>query len=237
MPAKAPIAAETGVDADKPRGQLVSGGRDQRLANQGAVGECPEQQDDDCGTCENEQALRQDGCASHTNRIVSKQGGQAVKSLIEDELRRATQEDRSTDSDDDQHHGTCAAGGLDCATVQCQADHQSRNDGEQRGHRNGQPGERQKNSRHSAQHHELALGEIDDVAGVVDQGKAESDQGIDCAHRQSGKEELQSLGHRLARLAMPEFKPSASLQRVSISLTYTGAARPVPVCFARISSE
>jgi hypothetical protein len=38
------------------------------------------------------------------------------------------------------------------------------------------------------------LGKVDDVAGVVNQGKAERGEGISRPHRDAGKEKLQELG-------------------------------------------
>src|SRR5262249_14656626 len=58
-----------------------------------------------------------------------------------------------------------------------------------------QAGEREKDGGHSAQHDELALGEVNDVGSVVDEGEAQRDEGVDRPDRETGKEELQNLGH------------------------------------------
>ena len=60
----------------------------------------------------------------------------------------------------------------------------------------GTPASASKDGCHAAQHDELALGEIDDVGGVVDQREAERDQRVDGAHGQPREDELQQLGHR-----------------------------------------
>src|SRR5262245_32938014 len=60
---------------------------------------------------------------------------------------------------------------------------------------------RDENGRHAAQHHELALREIDDVRRLVDQRKSECDQRVNGAHGEAGEDKLQQLGHRLECLA------------------------------------
>ena len=70
-------------------------------------------------------------------------------------------------------------------------------------HRDGdERSERQRHARHvgedgdhAAEHHELALGEVHHVGGVVDDGEAESDERVDSADRHAGQQELHQFGH------------------------------------------
>ena len=93
-------------------------------------------------------------------------------------------------------HGARPARRLDGEAVQRQADAGRHDDGDQHGERQRDAGLRREHRRHAAEHDELALGEIDDVGGVVDQREAERDQRIDGANRQPRENKLQQLGHR-----------------------------------------
>ena len=69
-------------------------------------------------------------------------------------------------------------------------------DGDQRGERQRQAGHVGEDGDHAAEHHELALGEVHHVRGVVDDGEAEGDQRVDRADRHAGQQELHEFGHR-----------------------------------------
>ena len=49
-----------------------------------------------------------------------------------------------------------------------------------------------------AKHDQLALREVDDFSGLVNEDKSESDQAVNAADRQPVDKELQELSHRLA---------------------------------------
>ena len=68
-------------------------------------------------------------------------------------------------------------------------------DGDERGERERQAGHVGEDGDHAAEHHELALGEVHHVRGVVDDGEAEGDQRVDRADRHAGQEELHEFGH------------------------------------------
>ncbi len=82
-----------------------------------------------------------------------------------------------------------------------QADPDRERDGDGDAERQRQSGAGREHRRHAADHDELALGEIDDLAGVVDDRKAERDQRVDRADREPGKHELQKLRHYVVRPA------------------------------------
>ncbi len=48
----------------------------------------------------------------------------------------------------------------------------------------------------AAQHHQIALGEIDDLGGLVDQHKAERDQAVNAAKRNATHQLLNEVQHR-----------------------------------------
>jgi hypothetical protein len=50
----------------------------------------------------------------------------------------------------------------------------------------------------AAQHHQIALGEIDDLGGLVDEHEAERDQAIDAAERNTADQLLNEIQHRRA---------------------------------------
>ena len=97
----------------------------------------------------------------------------------------------------DKHHRAGAARRLDGEAVQRKAHRDRRDNRETRRQRQRHAGEAEKHRRHPAQHHEFALGEVDDVGGVVDQGEAECDERVDGADGQAGEGELQKFGHDL----------------------------------------
>ena len=183
------------VDAHEACGKLVCRGGDNRLAEQGAIDEDPQQHDNDDGAGEHHQALRQNGRAPEANGIVAEPGRQAVEALVEHHLRGAAQENRGADGDDDEHDGAGSACRLDREAVEREPHDNCKDDRKARRQRQRHAGQPEEHRRHSAQHHELALGEVDDVGGVVDQGEAERDQGIDRADGQAGEGELQKFRH------------------------------------------
>src|SRR3954453_10996820 len=50
----------------------------------------------------------------------------------------------------------------------------------------------------AAQHHQIALGEIDDLGGLVDEHEAERDQAVDAAERNTADQLLNEIQHRRA---------------------------------------
>src|SRR4051794_731678 len=50
----------------------------------------------------------------------------------------------------------------------------------------------------AAQHHQIALGEIDDLGGLVDEYEAERDQAVDAAERNTADQLLNEIQHRRA---------------------------------------
>jgi hypothetical protein len=76
----------------------------------------------------------------------------------------------------------------------------------------------QEHRRHAAEHDELALGEVDHAGGVVDQGEADRDQGVDRADGQPREGELKEFSHRRERLVR-----ASSVERVAKGRTRTSA--------------
>ena len=67
-------------------------------------------------------------------------------------------------------------------------------DGQEEGRKHGEAEKAvEGDHEHAAEHHEFALGEIDDSRGVVDEGKADGDQGVGAAGRQARKKKLKDL--------------------------------------------
>src|SRR6266545_4867128 len=58
----------------------------------------------------------------------------------------------------------------------------------------------QRHRRHAAEHHELALREVDDTGGVVDDVEADADDGVDGAVGEPGDEVLEEEADHLSRL-------------------------------------
>jgi hypothetical protein len=67
-------------------------------------------------------------------------------------------------------------------------------DRQHQGHRQRQAGLGEVHGQHAAEHDEFTLGEVDHVAGVVDQREAERRQRVGGADGDAGKQELQELG-------------------------------------------
>ena len=155
----------------------------------------PEADEDGDGAGEDPEGLGEDGGAEDLDRGVAGEGGEAVELLVEDELGDAADEDRGADGDDDERDDGGAAGGLDGELVEGDADGGGGGDGDQRGEREGQAGHVGEDGDHAAEHHELALGEVHHVGGVVDDGEAEGDQRVDRADGHAGQEELHEFGH------------------------------------------
>ena len=118
-----------------------------------------------------------------------------MEALVENHLRGAAQENRGADGDDDQNDGAGSACRLDREAVERETNDDGQDDGKARRQRQRHPGEPEEHRRHPAQHHEFALGEVDDVGGVVDQREAERDQGVDRADGQAREGELQKFRH------------------------------------------
>ncbi len=100
----------------------------------------------------------------------------------------------SADGDDDQRHGARLTRRPDGQLVDQKPDHPGchrhrEHDGERK--RKAQRG--QCHRQHAAQHDELALGEVDHAAGVVDDGKSQCRQRVDGAGGQPGKKKLHKL--------------------------------------------
>ncbi len=96
--------------------------------------------------------------------------------------------------DDDEGYGTGVLERTDGPEVQDKTDHGNEDNRQQgrKGHReveDGHPEHRE----HPAEHHELALCEVDDLGGVVDDVKADPDERVGAAHRDSRDYELESL--------------------------------------------
>ena len=134
-----------GVDSNETRGETIDGGGDHRFAEQRAIDEQPEQQHDGARTDEHDEALRQDGSAADAHRFAAKDRRQAVKALVEDNLRHTAQEDRGADGDHDQRHRAAIARRLDGEAMQRKPDRSGDYHRKERGKRERHAGQRQEN--------------------------------------------------------------------------------------------
>ena len=121
-----------------------------------------------------------------------------MKLLVEHDLRHAFNEDRGAYGDHEKGNRRRVAGRLDGEPVQQQPDHHRRDDGDESREGQRDAGGDEEHGAHPADHDEVALGEVDDVGGVVDEGEAQRHEGVDGPDRQAGKHQLQEFGHGMS---------------------------------------
>ena len=84
------------------------------------------------------------------------------------------------------------------------AEHGDQRDREHRGHGQRQPVGLERNvGEHAAQHHERALGEIHDAAGIVDDAEADADQPVDAADRRRRSTRIGTTSSSIGASAVP----------------------------------
>jgi hypothetical protein len=170
------------------------------LAGQGAVEEVPQHDHHHGGHAKYPQTLGHQGGAEDFDRGVAGEGRQAVRALAQEDGGEAANDQRSADGDDDQGDGFGTLHRLDGQLFNHDADDGRNQDGQHQGCRQGQAGLGEEHCQHAAQHDEFALGEVDHVAGVVNEREAEGRKGVggaDGGAREEELEELASITHPL----------------------------------------
>ena len=69
------------------------------------------------------------------------------------------------------------------------------------------------------QHDELALGEVDRLRGLPQQGEADGDEGVDRPGRQSGHQELNERSHRTPAVRARPASPPPGTRKLPLSYT------------------
>ncbi len=110
--------------------------------------------------------------------------------LAPDNLGNTTDKDRRTDGDNDQGNNIGLLGRCNREPLQGDAKNTGQNDRQHDCQDHGHAHGRKRNRSHASNHQKLALGEVDDVTGVVDEGKAEGYQGVSRTDSNPGEQVL-----------------------------------------------
>ena len=110
--------------------------------------------------------------------------------LAPDNLSNAPDENGCTDGDDNQRYYVGLFGRCDGEALKGNTQHTCQNDRQHNCNHHGHSHGCQGNGRHTANHQKLALGKIDDVAGVINQGKTEGYQGVSRTDSNPGEQVL-----------------------------------------------
>ena len=143
------------------------------------------------------QALGLDGGQAKLDGCIAREGRQRHRLLAPGLSRQPANQDGCADGDDDQADAGGVSGWADSQPVQQESDSGGggyrHKEGKRRG--NGGPGD-QHVADHAAQHHELALSEVDDAGDVEDNGEADGYDGIDASQSDAGYQVLRELLYR-----------------------------------------
>lgn len=159
-------------NADEFGREPIGGGRQHALADPGALEEPGKSRHDRERRRDLPDALGQECGAGNLDRPLPGEGRQRVRALAERRLHPASQHHRDPDGDDDERRDVRVARRLDCEPCDAVADERRRDDRSGNRDNERRAGRSERRGDHAAQHDELALGEIDNVGGVVDDRKA-----------------------------------------------------------------
>ena len=152
---------------------------------------------------------------------------QRMDALVPHQLRQSAQQQRRADRDDDQRDRAGVARRLDGQLLEQQPHRARRQHRERQRRPHRQAGADQRDGAHAADHHELALREVDRAAGVVDDREAERDQRVDRARGQPAGDVLEPLA---VHGREPPCRPtSRSTRRRSLISSITNALRSSPM--------
>jgi hypothetical protein len=113
------------------------------------------------------------------------------------------QHQRGADGNDDERDRLATFDRFDGHFFHHQADDGRQHNGQHQRQRQAQAGVGEVHRQHAAQHDELALREVNHMAGVVDQRETQGGQRVGGAYRDAREQELQKLGQHQARTHWP----------------------------------